>query len=154
MRLGHLSRNLRILDRGLPGLDGSAPHLSVWHTTLKRSIFDEDILAPEDQPITIEFETFLSVPAELDFINEVPEIFSKIGNHTLNVLNSSESIFVSTQNMTQRNPTSYKLFDDDGRAIHPTLLIDSVEWEGPIVTDADLKKREGLMRNPSRPGGE
>lgn len=135
----------RVKLSGLPGLDGTAPHLSVWHPTLKRSIFDEDILAPEDQPITIEFETFLSVPADLDFINEIPEIFSKVGNHTLNVLNSSESIFLSTRDMSQRNPTSYKLFDDDGRAIHPTLLIDSVEWEGPIVTEADLKKREGLM---------
>ncbi len=141
----------RVKLSGLPGLDGTAPHLSVWHPTLKRSIYDEDILAPEDKPITIEFETFLSVPVDLDFINEVPEIFSKVGNHTLNVLNSSESIFfLGTRNMSQRNPTSYKLFDDEGRAIHPTLLIDSVEWEGPIVTETDLKKREGLM--PTKEG--
>lgn len=135
----------RVKLSGLPGRDGTAPHLSVWHPTLKRSVFDEDILAPEDQPITIEFETFLSVPVDLEFINEVPEVFSKIGNHTLNVLNSGESIFLGTRNTTHRNPTSYKLFDDDGRAMHPTLLIDSVEWEGPIVTESDLKKREGLM---------
>lgn len=60
------------------------------------------------------------------------------------VLNSSESIFLGTRNMSQRNPTSYKLFDN-GRAIRPMLLIDSVEWERPIVTGTDLKKRVGLM---------
>lgn len=140
----------RVKLSGLPGRDGRAPHLSVWHPTLKRSVFDEDILAAESKPITIEFETFLSVPAELDFINEVPEVFTKVGNHTLNVLNSGESIFLGARDMSQRNPTAYKLFDDDGRALYPLLLIDSVEWEGPIVSADDIKKREGLM--PAKTG--
>lgn len=139
----------RVRLSGLPGLDGVAPHLSVWHSTLKRSVFDEDILAPEERPITIEFETFLS-GADLDFINEVPEIFTKEGNHTLNVLNGGGSVFLGSRNMSQTNPTGYKLFDDQGRAIHPTLLIDGVEWEGPIVSDADLRKREGLW--PTKEG--
>lgn len=135
----------RVKLSGLRGLNGAAPHLSVWHSSLKRSIFDEDILAPEDSPTTVEFEVYFSAPAELEFRNEVPATFSKVGNHTLNVLNGGGSIFLGSGDMRRTNPTGYKLFDDRGNAIHPMLLIDSVEWEGPIVSDADLKKREGLM---------
>jgi hypothetical protein len=139
----------RIQLSGLPGIDGTAPHLSVWHTGLKRSIFDEDIIASEDQPVVIEFETFLTLPADLEFRNEVPGAFQRDGNHTLNVLNSGGTIFLGSRDQSRTNPTGYKLFDDAGRAIYPMLVIDSVEWEGPIVSEADLKKREGLI-----PAGE
>ncbi len=139
----------RIRLSGLPGLDGRAPHLSVWHNELKRSLFDEDILAPEDQPVVIEFEIFLSMPASLTLQNVVPGAFNETGNHTLNVLNGGGSIFTSTRETGRTNPTGYKLFDDEGHAIYPVLLVDSVEWEGPLVSEADLKKREGLIPQKS-----
>lgn len=135
----------RVTLSGLPGLDGRAPHLSVWHTKLKRSVFDEDIIAPEGNPVTIEFELFLDMPAELDFVNELSGAFEKEGNHTLNVLNQGGSIFTHSREWRRTNPTGYKLFDDDGNAIYPTLLIDAVEWEGPLTSSADLKRREGLV---------
>lgn len=37
-----------------------------------------------------------------------------------------------------------------GRSIFPLLLVDWVEWEGPILSDADRKKREGLI--PAKDG--
>lgn len=132
---------------GLPGLDGRAPHLSVWHTSLKRSLFDEDIIAPEDKPVVIEFDVFLTMPSELDFMNIVSGAFNETGNHTLNVLNANTNIITHSRDTRWLNPTGYKLFDDDGNAIYPTLLVDWVEWEGPITTEADLKKREGLVPN-------
>jgi hypothetical protein len=135
----------RIKLSGLPGMDGRAPHLSVWNRTLKRSVFDEDIIAPEDKPITIEFVTFLDMPTELDLVNELSGAFEKTGNHTLNVLNQGGSIFTHSKEFGRTNPTGYKLFDDDGRAIYPMLLVDSIEWEGPITTEADLQKRAGLI---------
>ncbi len=135
----------RIKLSGLPGLDGRAPHLSVWNRTLKRSIFDEDIIAPEDNPVVIEFETFLDMPTDLDLTNELSGAFEKTGNHTLNVLNDGRSIFTHSKETSRTNPTGYKLFDDEGRAIYPMLIVDSIEWEGPITTEEDLKKREGLV---------
>ena len=140
----------RIRLSGLPGLDGRAPHLSVWHAKLKRTIFDEDIIAPEGKPVVIEFETFLDMPAELDFVNELSGAFNKEGNHTLNVLMGGGSIFTHSRETRRTNPTGYKLFDDEGRAIFPVLLVDSVEWEGPLTSEADLKKREGLI--PAKDG--
>ena len=135
----------RIKLSGMAGLDGRVPHLSVWHTGLKKSVFDEDVLAPEDKPIVLEFETFLSLPADLEIRNEVPPAFTDVGNHTFNVISFGETIFTGSKNPRFLNPTGYKLFTDDGKAIYPTLLIDSVEWEGPLTTDAERKKREGLV---------
>lgn len=135
----------RVQLSGMPGLDGRAPHLSVWHTGLKRTIYDEDILAPEDKPVVIEFEVFLDMPAELDFRNEVPLVFVRDGNHTLNILNMAGSIFTSSKDSSRINPTGYKLTTDEGQAIYPLLIVDWVEWEGPIITAADVKKREGLV---------
>jgi len=136
---------VRIRLSGLPGLDGRAPHLSVWNPDLKRSLCDEDILATEDNPAVIEFESFFSMPVQLDIRNEVPDAFNPTGNHTLNVLYGGGSVFTGSRDTQRLNPTGYKLFDDDGKAIYPLLIVDSMEWEGPIVSEADQNKRAGLL---------
>jgi hypothetical protein len=38
-------------------------------------------------------------------------------------------------------PTAYKLFTEDGRAIYPLLLVDWVEWEGPLVAEELIAQR-------------
>lgn len=144
----------RIQLSGLPGLDGRAPHLSVWHPALRKTIYDEDILAPEDQPTVIEFEVFLEMPTELELVNEVPRTFVRDGNHTLNVLNSGGSVFTTTADTSRLNPTGYQLTTDDRRAIYPLLLIDWIEWEGPLVTESDLAKRAGLVPAAGASSGE
>ena len=135
----------RIQLSGLPGPDGRSPHLSIWNDQLKRTIFDEDIITTEDKPVVVEFETFLSMPTELEMRNEVPQAFSEIGNHTLNVLNGGGSIFTNSRDSSRLNPTGYKLFDDEGKALFPMLLVDWIEWEGPLTSDSDLRKRAGLV---------
>ncbi len=139
----------RVQLSGLPGLNGRAPHLSVWNAKLKRSIFDADILAPEDKPTTVEFEVFLDMPSELDFLNVVSPIFVRDGNHTLNVLNQGGGIFTSSKDVGLLNPTGYKLTTEEGRAIYPLLLVDWVEWQGPLTSEADLQKRAGFW--PEKP---
>lgn len=146
---GHLKEpgmyRARIQLSGLKGMEGRIPHLSVWHHGQKRSIFDADVLAAEDEPVIIEFETYLSMPVTLDLRNEVPTTFNFEGNHTLNVLNGGGSIFTNSREVNRLNPTGYKLFDDEGGAIYPTLLIDWIEWEGPLTTDAERDKRKGFF---------
>ena len=140
---------IRMQLSGLQPAQGRIPHVSLWHQQLKRSVFDQDVLAPEDKPTIIEFETDLS-PGGFEVVNEVPKSFVEVGNHTLNVLNGGDSIFTSTRDMSYLNPTGYKLFDDQGQAIYPMLLLDWIEWEGPLTNDSDLKKREGLV--PAKDG--
>ncbi len=137
---------VRIQLSGMAPVQGAAPHLSVWHQQLKKSVFDQDILASEDKPIVVEFEADLS-PGSLSLINEVGGAFLQQGegDHTANVTHAGGSVFTSTRDLRYINPTGYQLFDDAGNALHPMLLVDWLEWEGPLTSEDDLKKREGLV---------
>ncbi len=135
---------IRIQLSALPSFKGRLPHLALWHHGLKRSVSGLDVLAPEDRPTTIEIETFLP-EGGFDLRNESPGMLSD--GHTLSNTNFT---FVNTKVTRPDRPTGYQLFGDDGKPIFPMLLIDSVEWQGPIVTEADAKKRDGLF--PARAG--
>ena len=135
---------IRIQLSGMPALDGRLPHLSIWHQQLKQTVFDQDVSAPEDSPTTLEFEMVLSAGG-YQLMNVVPRSFNPVGNHTYNVTRGGGSIFTTSRDMRFMNPTGYKLFTDDGHAIHPTLIVDWIEWEGPLTSDSDHKKREGLL---------
>ncbi len=82
---------IRIRLSGLPTTDGRTPHLSIWHQPTKRSVYDQDIIAPEDKPLELNFELPLS-PGGYELVNELVG-FSDVGNHTLNVLNGGGSVF-------------------------------------------------------------
>jgi hypothetical protein len=117
------------------------PHLSVWDQTAKTSLFDADVLADEDHPTTLEFERFMSMPRGLTLKHELPAVFDPNG-HTVKALALGGNLFVNSRNHPFATPTGYKLFDDDGGPLFPLLIVDSVELEGPLVTDEDRKKRE------------
>ena len=134
---------IRIQLSGLQPPQGRVPHLSLWHTQTKRSVFDQDILAPEDKPTLLDWEMALS-PGAYQLVNELPG-FNETGNHTFNVLNGGGSTFTNSREVQYLNPTGYKLFDDDGRAIYPTLIVDWVEWDGPLTSDDDRRKRDGVL---------
>ena len=134
---------IRVQLSGLQPQGGRPPHLSLWHHQTKRSIYDQDILAPEDKPIVLDWEMSLS-PGGYDVMNEVPG-FNETGNHTFNVLVGGGSIFTHSKDSRFINPTGYKLFDDDCQAIYPMLLVDWVEWEGPLTSEQEQKKRAGYL---------
>jgi hypothetical protein len=135
---------IKIQLSGMPSLEGRLPHLSIWHSHLKRSIWDMDINAPEDKPMLLDFELVLS-KGGYQLMNVVPQSFNPVGNHTLNVTNSGDNIFVRSDLTQYLNPTGYKLFTDEGHAIHPTLIVDWIEYEGPITSEADIHKRAGML---------
>ncbi len=130
---------IRIQLSGLPSFKGRMPHLSLWHQALKRSIVGQDVVAPEDQPTILEIETFLP-EGGTDLVNEGPGMLSD--GHTLSF---TDLPFVNIKDRQVAYPQSYKLFDEQGRPIFPLLIVDWVEWEGPILTEEDKKKREGLF---------
>src|SRR6185437_10493786 len=103
------------------------------------SIVGQDVIAPEEKPTIVEIETFLP-EGNLDLMNEAPGMLSD--GYTQRI---SDVPFVSTKDKQFILPTSYKLFDEEGKSIFPLLIVDWVEWEGPIISDADRKKTEGLL---------
>ena len=131
---------------GLPGPDGTVPHLTIWDAKKKQALFDEDVIAPEDKPVVLEFEAFLDMPSRIEIHNELPLPFPTDGNHTRNVLDHGDhGFFIHSKDGSMLNPTAYKLFDDDGKPIYPTLIVDWIEWEGPIITADDLAKRQSFQ---------
>ena len=129
---------------GLPGLDGRAPHLTVWDAQTLRPIFDQDIVTTEDKPIVVEFERFASSPSSsISVQNEVPGRFPNA--HTaFATAPKNGNLFTTSRDTRLLNPKGYQFTTDDGRAIRPLLLVDWVEWEGPIVSDDDRRKRQAF----------
>jgi hypothetical protein len=147
---GHGQGNINVRDAGLyrirvqlsalPSFKGRLPRLSIWNNSLKRAETGRDISAPEDQPTIVEIETFLP-RGGFHLTNEAP---GKLDDgHTL----GSTPRLVTRLADYRTVPKGYKLFTDgeDRKPIFPLLLVDWLEFEGPILTEVDRKKREGLL---------
>ena len=135
---------IRIQLSALPSFKGRLPHLALWHHQLKRSVVGLDVSAPEDQPTVIEIETFLP-EGNFNVMNESPGMLAD--GQTPSV---TQFPFVNTKASRQNRPTGYRLFNDEGQSIFPLLIVDWVEYEGPIIPEADQRKREGLV--PAKDG--
>jgi hypothetical protein len=135
---------IRVQLSGLPSFKGRLPHLSLWHHQLKRSIVGLDVSAAEDKPTVIEIEAFLP-EGNFDVMNESPGMLADGQTPSVTALP-----FVNTKVSKSNRPTSYRLFNDAGQSIFPLLIVDWVESEGPILLEADARKREGLF--PTKDG--
>ena len=98
-----------------------------------------DVLAAEAQPMTVEFEQFLSAPVALELRHELPPNFA--GGSSRNTLEMGGGVFIGSRDHRLGHPGADKLFDDDGNALHPLLIVDAIEVEGPIVTDEERGKQ-------------
>jgi len=118
---------VRVKLSGLRPEGGRAPRLRLYAADISRTLFEQDVEAPEDKPVTLEFRTHLPV-----------------GHHPIHIVNSvpgpnpearrsrpgpSSTAFAGLQS---RIPWQMKFTDDDGKPIVPFLLLDSIEWEGPV----------------------
>jgi len=119
---------------------GRAPHLTLWNTQLRTSVYDADILAPEDEPITLQWIQSLSA-GSYALWNNMPG-FDEVGNTAGSGLNNRQNVFTNSREVGHLNPVGFKLFDDNRTAIYPLLILDRVEWEGPLVSEEVRKKRE------------
>ena len=129
---------IRVQLSGLASFKGRLPRLSLWNNSLRRAEVGQDVLAPEDAPTVVEIETYLP-QGGFQLINEAP-----------GKLDDGPTPSVTPKLLTKvkdyrPHPLGYKLFLDDGRPIFPLLLVDWYECEGPLVPEADLKKREGFL---------
>jgi hypothetical protein len=118
---------VRVRLSGLRPAGGIPPRLSVNAIDLGRVLYEGDIEAPEDKPVTIEFRTHLPAGVHpIRILNAVPGPNPE--EHSARP--SAGHAFID---LRARAPWQVKLTADDYRPLVPILLLDWVEWEGPLV---------------------
>lgn len=124
---------------GLKPEKGRAPRLKVYEEKLDRVLHEQDVLAPEDKPVTVTFRTHLPKGRPTIMVyNDVPgpSNLPRSGRH-------GDRPFISTKD--GRIPWQMKLTDEQGRARYPFLIIDSVSWRGPIISEQEQRRRDEYM---------
>jgi len=130
---------VRLQLSGLKPAGGRAPHLTFYADKLDRMLFEQDVVAPEDEPVVVEFETHLPAGRQtFQVTNDVPgpSILPRSGR-------SGRKPFFSIQD--GRIAWQLKLTDEQGRPLYPFLILDWIEWEGPIVTRQEQARRDRSM---------
>ncbi|MEQ8787987.1 MAG: DUF1592 domain-containing protein [Pirellulaceae bacterium] len=130
---------VRIQVSGLKPPGGRAPHLTFYADKLDRMLFEQDIIAPENEPTIVEFQTHLPPGGQsFQLMNDVPgpSILPRSGR-------AGRMPFFSLSD--GRIPWQLKLTDEEGQPLYPFLIVDWVEWEGPIVSAEAKSKREGYL---------
>ena len=129
---------------GLKPKNGRAPRLKVYEAKLDRVLFEQDIIADEDKPITVSFLAHLPKGRpNIEVYNDVPgpSNLPRSGRH-------GDTPFISTK--MGRIPWQMKLTDEAGNPRYPFLIMDSITWRGPIIADEEKQRRETYM--PSEEG--
>ena len=121
---------------GLKPEKGRAPRLQVYEKSLDRILFEQDIVAPEDQPITVTFRAHLPKGGpSIDVLNNIPGSSNNFRSNR-----HSNKPFVSTKD--GRTPWQMKLTDEAGRPRYSFLILDSVSWRGPFITEEEQRRRD------------
>lgn len=141
---------VRIQASGVRPPDGQPAHLSIGKRTGEETVdglIEFDVLAPEDSPQVYEFEVFLEMSATLDFCVVATDVVDRrAGAAFRNALGSRGSYLFTHSSETQLlNPNAPQMFDEKGNGIFSTVLLDWIEWEGPLETEAEKSRRNGLV---------
>jgi len=141
---------LRIQASGIRPPGGQLAHLSIGRATGEETVdglVEFDVTAPEDSPQVYEFEVFLEMPVSLSFCVAVTDVVDRRhGAAYRNALqNSTGHIFTHSSDTRLLNPSAPQMFDNKGNGLFSTVLLDWVEWEGPVETAAESSRRAGLV---------
>lgn len=140
---------LRIQASGIRPLGGQPAHLSIGKETGEETVaglIEFDITAPEDKPAVHEFEAFLEMPANLHFAVVASDVVDRrAGAAFRNSLASPNYMFTHSSETLLLNPNAPQMFDDKGNGLFSTVLVDWLEWEGPLETEAEKSRRVGLV---------
>jgi hypothetical protein len=136
----------RIKASGIRPPGGQPAHLVVGIPALGESqlatrLLGMDITAPEDHPEVYESELSLELPVALRFGLEASHQLSGVHFHRLR----PSTIFTHSSETMLTAPAFPQLFDDKGNGLYSLVLLDWIEWEGPILTEADKARRKGLL---------
>ena len=110
-------------------------------------LIEFDITAPEDSPQVYEFDVFLEMPTGLHFCVVATDVVDRRGSAAFrNALASRDGyIFTHSSETLLLNPNAPQMFDEKGNGIFSTVLLDWIEWEGPLATDAEISRRKGVL---------
>jgi hypothetical protein len=146
---------VRIQASGIRPLGGQTAHLSIGKRTGEETVdglIEFDLTAPEDQPQVYEFDVFLEMPITLDFCVVATDVVDRrAGAAFRNALNSSNYIFTHSSETRLLEPNAPQMFDEKGNGLFSTVLLDWIEWEGPLVSEAEKSRRNGLLPPENAP---
>ncbi|MFZ4767680.1 MAG: DUF1587 domain-containing protein, partial [Roseimicrobium sp.] len=141
---------MRIQASGIRPIGGQPAHLSIGKKTGEETVdglIEFDLTAPEDKPQVYEFEVFLEMPTTLDFCVVATDVVDRRqGAAFRNALSSRGGyVFTHSSETLLLNPNAPQMFDDKGNGVFSTVLLDWIEWEGPLVSEAEKSRRGGLV---------
>ncbi len=140
---------LRLQASGIRPPGGQPAHLSIGMKTGEETVdglIEFDITAPEDSPRVYEFEVFLEMPTTLYFCVVATDGVDRRGGAAFrNAIASRGYTFTHSSETALLNPNAPQMFDDKGNGIFSTVLLDWVEWEGPLVSDAEKSRRDDVL---------
>ena len=146
---------VRIQASGIRPVGGQTAHLSIGKRTGEETVdglIEFDITAPEDIPQVHEFEVFLEMPMSLEFCVVATDVVDRrAGAAFRNALNGGSYIFTHSSETRLLTPNAPQMFDDKGNGLFSTVLLDWIEWEGPLETDAEKSRRTGLLPSDDAP---
>ncbi|MFT5857003.1 MAG: hypothetical protein ACI8XO_004261, partial [Verrucomicrobiales bacterium] len=119
---------------GLKADSQDAPRFQVYAPNLDRVLFEQDVIAAEDKPITITFRSH----------------FASSGGPSIHLLNNAGHLNITHRSARhghkpfvsfaeERLPWQMKIIGDDGQPRHSVLILDSMSVRGPILSD-DVKQ--------------
>jgi mono/diheme cytochrome c family protein len=141
---------LRLQASGSRPIGGQPAHLSIGKRTSEETVaglIEFDITAPEDKPQVFEFEVFLEMPATLDFCVVATDVVDRRAGAAFRSALGSRGgyIFTHSSETLLLNPNAPQMFDDKGNGLFSTVLLDWIEWEGPLVSEAEKSRRKHVV---------
>lgn len=139
---------LRFKASGIRPPGGQPTHLSIGTSvgserSAVNGLIEMDITAPEDSPEVYEAQVVLEMPTELHF--NVVATNSLKGIHFLRLLNDGGYVFTHSSENLLTPQAAPQLFDDKGNGLYSMVILDWVEWEGPLEMGAEKSRRTGVM---------
>lgn len=142
---------MRLQASGIRPPGGPLAHLRIGELSPSNIVDDTiafDVTAPEDAPEVYEVDILLERPVELHFdvvnTEEIPRD-RKGGAFSYAIGLRPTYMFTHSSKTRTLNRNAPQVFDNEGNAIYPTVIVDWIEWEGPLETDAEKALRRGLL---------
>jgi hypothetical protein len=131
---------MRLQASGIRPPGGQPAHLKLGSVEL-------DITAPEDKPEVFEAEVFLEMPTGVAFkVVATDEIDERKGGAFRYAIGSRGGyIFTHSSETMLLNPNAPQMFDHNGNGLFSTVLLDWVEWEGPLVSVEEKSRRKDVV---------
>jgi hypothetical protein len=118
---------ITVTASGLRPAGGSAPHVVLYDATIDRTLLEEDLDAPEDQPAVLQKDVWLPSGAhDLVLRNELPGP----SPYTPHARGGSVDLFTTLK--SGRSPFLQKLSDNAFNPYVPLLILDAVSLEAII----------------------